>query len=92
MTINALVPNSKGWKLKIDYDVEKIYILQNNDKTVYYDFSILKNALETKHKETLFIKADVKNKTNATITKEMILDKKLPYFTAPHFKSAILLK
>jgi hypothetical protein len=65
MTINALVPNSKGWKLKIDYDVEKIYIFQNNDKTVYYDFSILKNALETKHKETLFIKADVKNKTNA---------------------------
>ncbi|MCT7610171.1 MvaI/BcnI family restriction endonuclease [Aliarcobacter butzleri] len=65
MTINALVPNSKGWILKIDYDAEKIYILQNNDKTVYYDFRILKNALETKHKETLFIKADVKNKTNA---------------------------
>ena len=65
MTINALVPNSKGWKLKIDYDAEKIYILQNNDKTLYYDFGILKNALETKHKETLFIKADVKNKINA---------------------------
>ncbi len=65
MTINALNPNSKGWKLKIDYDEEKIYILQNNNKTVYYDFRILKSALETKHKETLFIKAEVRNKNNA---------------------------
>ena len=65
MTINAVNPNSKGWKLKIDYDEEKIYILQNSDKTVYYDFNVMKTALETKHKETLFIKADVRNKEKA---------------------------
>jgi len=65
MTINAVKPNSKGWKLKIDYDEEKIYILQNSDKTVYYVFDVVKTALETKHKETLFIKADVRNKKKA---------------------------
>lgn len=65
MTINAINQNSKGWKLKINYDEEKIYILQNNDKTVYYDFKMLRIALESKHSQTLFIKADIRNKTKA---------------------------
>lgn len=63
MTINTIKENSKGWKLKINYDEERIYVVQNGERTVYYDFDILKESLESKHKETMFIKADIQNKT-----------------------------
>jgi hypothetical protein len=63
ITINAINENSKGWKLKINKDKEHIMILHNNEETVYYDFNIIKSTLETKHKESLFIKALTQNRT-----------------------------
>ncbi|CAM3871542.1 MvaI/BcnI family restriction endonuclease [Alkalicoccus chagannorensis] len=52
--------NSYGWKLEIDEIQQKIFLCNNGERVVNYDMSDLKNTLEQKHGETVFITAHSK--------------------------------
>jgi len=62
MTIKVNDENSKGWKLEFDYEQERIYVLKNGVKVVYYEYTSLQDALSQKHKQTVFIKVQSQNR------------------------------
>lgn len=73
MTIKANHENSKGWKLEFDYEQERVYVVKNGEKVVYYEYSVLKEALAQKHKTTIFIKAQSKNRKKKNDSNEEFL-------------------
>jgi len=73
ITINTIDENSKGWKLLLDSSEEKIHVLKDGKKIVYYDYKVLQESLELKHKQTLFVKALSKNRKIKNDTNELFL-------------------
>jgi len=73
ITIGAKQENSKGWQLVIDSGEEKIYVAKNGERVVYYDYVTLRDALATKHKQTVFIKASSENRKTKNDTNETFL-------------------
>ncbi|WP_058950896.1 MvaI/BcnI family restriction endonuclease [Oceanobacillus picturae] len=55
-----VVENSYKWKLEIDEIERRIYICENSERVLYYKMDDLQEALESKHKETVFITAHAK--------------------------------
>ncbi|WLR46558.1 MvaI/BcnI family restriction endonuclease [Halobacillus litoralis] len=56
-----LTGNSYDWKLDIDDTEQKIYLCNEGKRVVHYNMSDLKDALEKKHGETVFVTAHAKN-------------------------------
>ncbi|OBZ10933.1 MvaI/BcnI family restriction endonuclease [Bacillus sp. FJAT-26390] len=52
-----VVPNPYGWNLEIDESEGIIYGCRNGERIVYYNINDLKEALESKHKESVFVTA-----------------------------------
>ncbi|PEB69603.1 hypothetical protein COJ38_21895 [Bacillus cereus] len=52
-----VVPNSYEFYLLLNREQEKISIMKHGEEVVFYEFERLKEALENKHKESLFITA-----------------------------------
>ncbi|UPT76684.1 MvaI/BcnI family restriction endonuclease [Sulfurovum sp. XGS-02] len=73
MTIKVNEENSKGWKLEFDYEQERIYVVKNGEKVVFYEYSALQDALAQKHKRTVFIKAQSQNRKKKNDTNEEFL-------------------
>jgi len=64
ITIKASEVNSKGWKLFLDANDEKIYVTQYEKIVVYYDYKILQESLAQKHKQTVFVEAQSSKRSN----------------------------
>lgn len=52
-----VVENSYGFTLYVNRKEEKISVMKHNKEVVFYEFERLKESLETKHKESVFITA-----------------------------------
>jgi hypothetical protein len=59
-----VVPNSYGWNLEIDNCESRIYGCRNGERIVYYNLNDLKEALENKHKESVFVTAHTRKNSN----------------------------
>jgi hypothetical protein len=79
VTIKVSEENSKGWKLELDDNEEKIYATKNGKKIVYYEYKTLQNSLAQKHKQTLFVKALSKDRKTQNDKNEMFLYKSAFY-------------
>lgn len=55
-----VVPNSYGWNLEVDDEAMLIYVCHNRKRILHYDMYDLQLALESKHKESVFITAEAK--------------------------------
>lgn len=52
-----VVPNSYDFHLEIDEDLQRVSVMEFGEEVVYYEFDRLREALENKHRESLFITA-----------------------------------
>lgn len=59
-----VIPNPKGWNLEINEEEQTIYVCYKGQRVVYYDMNDLRNALESKHKESVFITAETRLNDN----------------------------
>lgn len=57
-------PNSYGFYLVVNRTAEKISVMQHGKEVVSYEFNRLRNSLEQKHQETVFITAHAKKNEN----------------------------
>ena len=91
ITINALQENSKGWKIVLDSEEEKLFIAKEGKKIVFYDYSTLRESLADKHKQTIFIKALSNNRNSKNDPNEMFLYESAIYCEDSSFISFISL-
>lgn len=59
-----VIPNSYNWRLVVDEHEGKIYVCQNNLRVVSYNLNDLRAALESKHKESVFVTAHTRKTVN----------------------------
>lgn len=52
-----VVPNAKGWNLEVAESEGLIYVCQHGERILHYTMSNLKQQLENKHKESIFVTA-----------------------------------
>ena len=50
--------SSSGWKLEHDKNEERLYVTRNGVKVIFWPDSVIKEALENKHKKSLFVYAE----------------------------------
>ncbi|TAA71930.1 MvaI/BcnI family restriction endonuclease [Planococcus salinarum] len=55
-----ILPNSYGWNLEIDEESHIIYVCNRGQRVVYYTMDDLRDALESKHRESVFITAETR--------------------------------
>lgn len=91
ITINAIQENSKGWKIVLDSEEEKLFITKEGKKIVFYDYNTLRESLAEKHKQTIFIKALSTNRNSKNDPNETFLYESAIYCEESSFISFISL-
>lgn len=91
VTINAIQENSKGWKIVLDSEKEKLFISKEGKKIVFYDYITLRESLADKHKQTIFIKALSDNRNSKNDPDEIFLYESAIYCENSSFISFISL-
>jgi hypothetical protein len=67
-----VVKNSYNLRLEISEEEQRIYVCENDTRVVFYELKDLRTALETKHKESLFVTAH--SRRNAAGKEEFLYD------------------
>lgn len=61
-----VVPNNLGWSLEIADEEQRIYVCKDGERIVYYALTDLQDALESKHRETIFVTAHARKNNDGT--------------------------